>query len=431
MRKNESYVDMIGRLFPPKNRERALARTISFQVTDACNLECSYCYQINKANHYMDFDVAKRFIDILLDADESSNEYINPSNSPAIIIEFIGGEPLLAIDLIDEITDYFISQMIIKQHPWATRYKISMSTNGTLYFNKKVQDYFNKHKGKISVSISIDGNKKLHDACRVFPDGSGSYDIAMSAVRHYVDVLGGSMGSKMTLAPENVMYTSDAVISLIESGYTEINLNCVYESGWEQEHATILYNELKKVSDYLIDNNLEETHFVSMFQEYVGHPKPEEDLQNWCGGLGYMISVDYKGDIYPCIRYMESSLGKDVEPIIIGDVYNGVMATQKQCDWVDCMKCVDRRTQSTDECFYCPIASGCAWCSAYNYQETGSIDKRVTYICEMHKARCLANYYHWKRVYAKRGKGEKMSLNVPKEWALEIISEEEYIKLIE
>jgi hypothetical protein len=40
-----------------------------------------------------------------------------------------------------------------------------------------------------------------------------------------------------------------------------------------------------------------------------------------------MISVDYKGDIYPCIRYMESSLGNEVPPVIIGNVYDGVMRT--------------------------------------------------------------------------------------------------------
>lgn len=40
-----------------------------------------------------------------------------------------------------------------------------------------------------------------------------------------------------------------------------------------------------------------------------------------------MISVDYKGDIYPCIRYMESSLGTDVPPVIIGNVYDGIMHT--------------------------------------------------------------------------------------------------------
>jgi radical SAM protein with 4Fe4S-binding SPASM domain len=38
-----------------------------------------------------------------------------------------------------------------------------------------------------------------------------------------------------------------------------------------------------------------------------------------------MIAVDYKGDIYPCIRYMESSLGNSAPPIIIGNVYDGIM----------------------------------------------------------------------------------------------------------
>jgi len=42
------------------------------------------------------------------------------------------------------------------------------------------------------------------------------------------------MGSKMTLAPANVMYTFEAVKSLIEQGYTEINLNCVFEKGWTE-----------------------------------------------------------------------------------------------------------------------------------------------------------------------------------------------------
>jgi sulfatase maturation enzyme AslB (radical SAM superfamily) len=68
----------------------------------------------------------------------------------------------------------------------------------------------------LSFSVSIDGNKQLHDACRVFPDGSGSYDKAIAAVRHYVDVLHGTMGSKMTLAPANIAYTFEAVKGLID-----------------------------------------------------------------------------------------------------------------------------------------------------------------------------------------------------------------------
>jgi hypothetical protein len=101
------------------------------------------------------------------------------------------------------------------------------------------------------------------------------------------------------------------------------------------------------------------------------------------------------------------------------------MATEKQCSWVDCLHCVNRRTQSTDECFNCPIAKGCSWCSAYNYQEFGTVDKRATYICEMHKARCLANTYYWNKVYAKHNEKKVFKNNVPDEWALKIIDQDE------
>ena len=87
------------------------------------------------------------------------------------------------------------------------------------------------------------------------------------------------------------------------------------------------------------------------------------------------------------------------------------------------MSCITRRSQSTDECFNCPIGSGCGWCSAYNYEHFGTQDKRATYICCMHKARSLANvYYH-------RLKGEDFPNNCPKEWAIPIIGEEEYEKI--
>jgi uncharacterized protein len=118
----------------------------------------------------------------------------------------------------------------------------------------------------------------LHDACRIFPDGSGSYDIAIKAVHHYIDHFGGSMGSKMTIAPGNVMYTCDAVISLVNEGYTNINLNCVYEKGWTVEHAKILYYQLKELSNYLLENNLDDKVFISMFQENFFRPKSKDDV---------------------------------------------------------------------------------------------------------------------------------------------------------
>lgn len=50
------------------------------------------------------------------------------------------------------------------------------------------------------------------------------------------------MGSKMTLSPENIQYTYEALKGLVNEGYKEIYLNCVFEKGWTIEHAKILYN---------------------------------------------------------------------------------------------------------------------------------------------------------------------------------------------
>lgn len=428
-KKLEQFQDYLARLFSeehPEGGERRLARTVTFAVTDACSLRCTYCYQGIKAHHVMDFETAKKFTDMVL----AGNRYINPENSPGVIIEFIGGEPLLEIELVDKITDYFIGEMIRLRHPWATRFRLSICSNGTEYFDPKVQAYLKKHLNHLSFSISIDGCKELHDACRVFPDGRGSYDTAIAGVEHFTKVLGGVMGSKMTLAPQNVGYTFRAIKNLIDLGYTEINLNCVYEEGWNIEHAKTLYKELKNTADYLLENDLEDI-YLSIFEEDFFRPKDPQDLQNWCGGTGEMISVDYTGNIYPCIRYMPNSLGPGVEPLVIGHVDHGILGTDKERDCAHCLKCIDRRTQSTDECFDCPIAEGCAWCSAYNYQVFGIADRRATFICVMHRARALANAYYWNRLYRKQNLKKRFKIHVPEEWALEILGQTEWDMLRE
>ena len=430
-RQIEPYQDIIARLYPRSyegnnhfNKVQTLDTT--FQVTDACNLRCSYCYQINKGSHVMPLDVAKKFIDLLLENNETTKQYIDTSESDAIVLDFIGGEPFLEVDLIDQIIDYFYKKVILLNHHWQYNWRISISSNGTIYFTPKVQAFLKKWMPRLSFNISIDGNKELHDSCRVFPDGSGSYDKAIAAVRHYVDVLGGVMGSKMTLAPANIQYTFEAVKGLIDQGYKEINLNCVFEEGWTIEHATILYYQLKQLTDYLFENNLEDEIFISMFDERLFHPKDKDDIQNWCGGNGSMIAVDWKGDIYPCVRYMESSLGPDIPPIIIGNVDTGILTDAKCKTCIMELKKVNRISQSTEECINCPIAEGCAWCQAYNYQSSGgNFNHRATFICVMHKARALANAYYWNLYYQKENIDIRFKIWLPDEECLKIIPEEE------
>lgn len=434
MKKFEQYQDMIGRLYPELRGDdesvQTLSRTVTFQVTDKCNLACTYCYQINKGERKMRFEDAKKLIDMLLSGDKRLGGYVDVETSPAIILEFIGGEPFLQVELIEKICDYFVDKAIELCHQWATMYCISICSNGVLYFDEKVQHFLNKYKDRLSFSVTIDGNKELHDACRVFHDGSPSYDKAVAAANDWMS-RGYYMGSKITIAPGNLDYMYDAIIHMVELGYDEINANVVYEKGWTLEHAKKYYKELKRVADYWIDNNLVDTHYLALFIDTFFHPKEEGDDQNWCGGTGSMLSMDPDGYLYPCIRYMESSLGSDREPLRIGHIDTGIGQDECTKKCIDCLNSITRRTQSTDECYYCPIAEGCSWCSAYNYQVNGTPDSRCTYICDMHKARSLANVYFWNTWYKKIGNNKRFKMHCPKEWALQIIDEEEYEELKE
>lgn len=427
----EQFQDMIARLYPIPEAEcsddknnKILTKVVTFQVTDSCNLACTYCYQINKGKRRMSLETAKKFIDLLISGEKNMDSYINPHKSPGLIVEFIGGEPFLEIELIEQITDYLYSKLIRLQHPWATKFCISICSNGVLYFDPRVQRFLNKYSDIISFSVTIDGNKDLHDSCRIFPDGSPSYDLAVAAAQDWM-AKGHYMGSKITIAPSNLNYLYDAIVHMVELGYDDINANCVYEKGWESHHATKFYYELKRISDYFIENDLVEKIYLSLFVNTFFKPKSEHDLQNWCGGDGQMLSCDPDGYLYPCIRYMESSLGCDQKPLRIGHVDTGIGCTHECQKCLEMLKDVDRRKQSTDECFYCPIAEGCSWCSAYNYQEFGTINHRATYICEMHKARALANVYFWNKWYLKKHSGDVFENHVPDQWALNIIDDEE------
>ena len=239
------------------------------------------------------------------------------------------------------------------------------------------------------------------------------------------DTFGGVMSSKMTISPNNVDKIFKAIVHMVEiDGYDSINLNYAYEEGWTNEHATTLYWQLHKITDWLIEKGLEDKIELSIFNTECGKPQDKEDNNNWCGGNGLRIAIDYKGDIYPCLRYMESSLGDKVPPYIIGNLNCGINHTQEHRDRIKCLNCITRRSQSTEECFNCPISRLCGWCSAYNYEVFGTPNKRTTFTCCMHKARTLANVYHWKKL------GINFLNNCPKEWAIPIIGEEEYNNLI-
>lgn len=420
----EEFFDQMSRLYPEDQRK---VHEITFQITEDCCMACTYCYQNKKSNNKMTWEVAKIIIDKLLN-DEF--EVVNTSNTKAIVIQFIGGEPLMEISLINQICNYTMSKMIELNHPWLYYLRFSLCSNGLLYNTKDVQYFLKQYNNLCSLSISIDGNETLHDSCRVDLAGRGTYNRILNNIHLHQKNYNKIPLTKMTLSPSNIAYTYEALINLVNEGYTQIPFNCVFEKGWNNSHAKILYYELKKAADYLLNQNLYNKINMRMFREKSFCPMSEYENNNWCGGTDMrMIAFDYKGDIFPCIRYMGSSLNNKQEPIKVGNINTGYLITDEEKNNFQLISNITRRSQSTDECFYCPVAEGCSWCSGYNYEEFGTPNKRATYICCMHKAQSLANVYYWNKLYQKLNIDKIFKMYLPKEEALKIIDEEEYALL--
>lgn len=382
------------------------------------------CYQTHKGHNKMSKETARKCVDMLFDMYErNDDEFIN-RDMDAIILDFIGGEPLMAIDIIDYICSYFYDKCIELNHPWMYTWRASMTSNGALYFEPEVQAFLKKFNGRVSFAITLDGPKEIHDACRVYHDGRGNFDDAYAAMKHFNANYYEELGTKVTIAPENLADINKIVRFFVDEGMKIIHANPVYEVEWTVEQAQQYYRELKKMADYLLELN-DETN-VALFDENLFIPMLEDDQSTYCGGTGKMLAFDPQGLAYPCLRYMESSLGGVVPPLVIGDCGHGLFVTEEQRKLQDELCKITRRTQNTDECYYCPIARGCGECAAYSYMQHKRLGKRSMNICNMHKARSLANVYYWNKYYAMNGIDKKMPLNLPKEEALRFVDEEEY-----
>lgn len=362
-------------------------QTITFIVTEDCNLRCKYCYITHKSNgKVLDIDVARKFIDFILETDSIRK-------SEAIVLEFIGGEPLLEAELIDQICDYFKIQSYKNGHNWYWNYRINITTNGINYSSEPVQKLINKNKGKIGVGITIDGTKEKHDLQRVFPNGEGSYETIMKNLDLWLKQFPGE--TKVTFASADLSLLKESIIHLWKLGIQDVAANVVYENVWEDGDEHIFEEQLLKLADYIIENDLYDLYTCTLFDDSIGMPYKKEDLRLTSCGAGKMIALSPTGDLYPCMRYYDYSLNHK-NGYIIGNVDDGI-----DMDKVRVFETVMYQYQSDEECLECPVAQGCGFCQGLNYDEadTETNFQRTKYICKMHKARVRANQYYFNKLY--------------------------------
>ncbi len=370
----------------PNAWEEGRAKDVTFIVTEDCQLRCKYCYLVGKSTaRRMGFDIARRTVDYLL-------EHRDLFDEPAVIWDFIGGEPLIEIDLIDRICDYIKRRLFETDHPWFDAYRFSFATNGLLYADPAVQRYLQKNRTHAAIGISIDGTRAKHDLQRVYPDGRGSYDDVVRNIPLWLEQFPGA-ATKATVGHDDLPLIKESVLHLWSLGIKEVNMNCVFEDVWHEGDDEILEDQLRQLADHVLEHRLYLDHTCSFFQEHVGDfLDPATETGNWCGA-GKMLAVDGEGNFYPCVRFVAYSLQKR-KARTIGNCFTGVESNKLRP-----FLALDRRTQSTQQCMDCEINSGCAWCQGANYDfaDTDTIYQRATFICKMHKARVRANRYYWER----------------------------------
>jgi uncharacterized protein len=130
--------------------EEPSLRELVLWVTADCNLRCRYCYANGGDDvKHMDWQVAKQALDLMLNQSDSFK------------IQFAGGEPLLNLELIEQVVHYTNSLNIHYQ----------LQTNATLIDTNIARSL--KRLG-IAVGVSLDGLPAINDSLRPFPDGQGS-----------------------------------------------------------------------------------------------------------------------------------------------------------------------------------------------------------------------------------------------------------------
>ena len=392
---------------------------VTFNTTEDCNLRCKYCYEINKRPFHLELDKAKKFIDILLhdpdpcllnDSDKLSRVY-----SLGIILDFIGGDALMNVDLLDKILTYWVQQVNTVDTPnakiWRYTWRASISSNGTLFGQPDVRAFCEKWKDNLSLGVSIDGCPEIHDAYRVFPDGKGSMDAILENWEWYQRTFpNNGISTKATCSKASIPYLYDSLVFMHEKlGMSQINQNFIMEDmHLEDADYRLLDEQLHKCADYVLEH-CDELYWSMLGSHIVSAHKSTGDdweKQGQCGS-GAMPALAIDGRIYPCFRWLPHTQ-QEAGVMSVGDVENGfnhkenfkkVREGAYRCNCTREEKCRD-----------CEYESACPYCIGGCYAEFGDFI-RTTHICEVAKLQVKWARYYWTKYLEMKGKP------IPEDWS--------------
>ena len=335
---------------------------VSLFLDHACNLACGYCYNGRKFQRRMSLEIACRGVDLAL------------SGRGPTRVSFFGGEPLLQMDLIREITTYTREQALCRQ----AEPGFLIVTNGTLLEGERLQYLI---ENDVYIGLSLDGTREAHDATRRHPDGRSSWEGVERAVRKVVAAREGhGLRIIAVVDPSNVDHMAASFNAIRALGVRNLSMNLNYEGAWTDGARDRFTHALHELGNAYIDafrlaarENREVGFQLNLLDSrIITRVKGGYAEYDRCDFGCEEVAVSPRGRLYPCDRLV----GEDTrDELVIGDVWQGVDPVRRDA-------LLAQKNRLHEDCAVCALKSRCMhWCGCVNYAMTGRVGEAAGLLC--------------------------------------------------
>ena len=387
--KNNFNLDKLMERYLSRNANTLIGPSLHIiVVTLRCNVKCIYCQASSRPMEEKKYDMqkstAKRAVDLAFQ-----------SPSPAINIEFQGGEPLVNWPVVKFIVEYARK----KNETEKKQLIMSLVSNFVLMSEEKFNFFV---ENRVSLCTSLDGPEELHNRNRPWPKGN-SYKITTDWIKKIQEFEkkkekeGKKMfhlSSLVTLSRASLSYPKEIIDEYLKWGFKGIYLrplSYLGASGILKDTIGYSTEEFldfwKKSMDYIISINLKGKIFpdrgalILLRKILTDEDAGFLDLRSPCGAAIGQVLYNYDGKIYTCD---EGRMLKD-DTFMIGDVnkdsYQKIMSNDKIKTMITASTL---ENLTCDNCVYKPY---CGVCPVKNYALYGNLFPQIlnTDWCKTHR----------------------------------------------
>jgi uncharacterized protein len=258
-------------------------RSLTVLLTDQCNFDCTYCYQ-QQGENYLDFSYIAVTLDFFFDCLEDGST-----------IDFSGGEPLLAFDLIEKTINYIGRKNSNENKP--LRY--SITTNGSL-LDGSILNFLESH--RFYVVLSYDG---LNQETARHP---GSRDQIEKMLPRLLSSPNIELNVNTVIPPSCSGDFYRSVVYMLDKGIQDINLAFSFHEPWSTAQLLHLKEELVELREVL--GRYYKTHDLIPIENFR---EPSGGVFSCHAGQD-RISLSQDGKIWGCYLYSDYFKGREDSP---------------------------------------------------------------------------------------------------------------------